>query len=121
MAWNSDFLMRRFLGEHPNPAQDDDSLQQEEQGLPNPNLSDLPPPEAGHEAGASGGANPFWSPRIPGEYQLQQMRPSHLPPPSETQGRSSDGLGGSEAVLMTAREMDSKTSCIDWTGRFGRT
>ena len=55
--------------DRPSPEQEDDLLHQGEEGLLNPNLSDLPDPQGEREAGASGGANSFWFPRKQGEYQ----------------------------------------------------
>ena len=109
MAWNSDFLMRRFLGEHPSTAQEDFQPEQQADETANPNLQDLPetPMRGGGEAAAE--ANPFWSERLQGEFQLRQMRPDHLPPLEEvdpwealgTNQRSSEGPSTSEALMMT--------------------
>ena len=117
MVWNSDFLLRRFLSEHPSTALEHDSSEPQEELMANPNLQDLPQPaiERGLQAGEQG--NPFWSERIREEFQLRQMRPDHLPPPLhpdpwkalDNQGGSSEGAAVTESLHVTARELDRQT------------
>ena len=42
MARSSDFLMRRFLGEHQNLDSEETSSEQQGGLMPNPNLLDMP-------------------------------------------------------------------------------
>ena len=122
MAWNPDFLMRRFLGEHLTAANDEPSLEDTQRSNENPNLQDLPEQALDHQPGTASGANPFWSSRMQEEYQLQQMRPEHLPPLEsgdpwaslDTRGDSSEELTTSDLLMLTAQEMDRQTS----VGRF---
>ena len=122
MAWNPDFLMRRFLGEHLTAANDEPSLEDTQRSNENPNLQDLPEQALDHQPGTASGANPFWSSRMQEEYQLQQMRPEHLPPLEsgdpwaslDTCGDSSEELMTSDLLMLTAQEMDRQTS----VGRF---
>ena len=121
--WDSDYLMRRFLGEHFGNAQDDQDRELDTlEGLQNPNLMDLPAPMPSQERRAPSVGNVFWSERANEEHLLRQMRPSHLPdlddepsPDEAGLGRASDqtadaGSIGTEALFASAREMDRQTS-----------
>ena len=122
MAFSSDFLMRRFLGEHLSTANDEEpqsSREQASEALENPNLQDLPQNESEGTGNAVDGANPFWSERAQDEYHLRQMRPTTLPPleeadPWEALGTQGQSSVGSDNLMLTAREMDRQTSI----GRF---
>ena len=135
-TWDTDYLMRRFLGEHPSTAHEDP-----EQGLGdgvpragdegetadtslNPNLMDLPEARTNPGRSLAGVGNVFWSERANEEHMLRQMRPDHLHEPEDGQGLRELGRGqgsertaeentgsmGTEALFMTAREMDRQTS-----------
>ena len=114
--------MRRFLGEHLTAANDEPSPEDTLRSNENPNLPDLPEQALDHQPGTASGANPFWSSRMQEEYQLQQMRPEHLPPLEsgdpwaslDTRGGSSEELTTSDLLMLTAQEMDRQTS----VGRF---
>ena len=122
MDWQPDFLMRRFLGEHLDTAQEEqDQGSEPNRDLQNPNLSDLPEQAASSGTGSTGVANVFWSEWANDEHRLRQMRPDHLPPASEGHvdafGRSSEqttdenpGSYGTDVLFWTAREMDRQTS-----------
>ena len=126
-TWDTDYLMRRFLGEHPSTAHEDPEPELGD-GVPlagaereaadtslNPNLMDLPEPRTSQ--------NVFWSERVNEEHRLRQMRPDHLPELEDGQGPYKLGRGrgsertaeentgsmGTEALFMTAREMDRQT------------
>ena len=122
MAWNADLFMRRFLGEHLTAASDEPSPEDLQSSNENPNLQDLPEQALDHQPGTASGTNPFWSSRMQEEYQLQQMRPEHLPPLEsgdpwaslDIRGGSSEELTTSDLMMLTAQEMDRPTS----VGRF---
>ena len=118
MARSSDFIMRRFLGEHQNPASEDSSSEQRGEPMLNPSLPDMPGTGLETVEGGPDSGNPLWCGRAREEHQLRQLRPSHLPPMDGADsaeslvrtGRPSSEQAGSDDLMMTACEMDRQTS-----------